>query len=115
MKARAIAAATTLLLAGVLGSCGQGDESRRIAATSVRGRAGFAPDPVTVDKGDKITLTVGNTTDRTHGFRIEGYGVARTVDPGKPIRVVFRADKPGVYKIDCQLHPAHGIASLIVQ
>jgi len=107
------AAAIALVVA--LGACGQGTTTRAIKAASVGGKPGFTPSTVTVDKGDKIKLAVGNTTAKTHGFSIQGYGVKKEVPAGATVNVVFQADKPGTYRIFCQLHPAHQIATLVVQ
>ncbi|MDQ6928289.1 MAG: cupredoxin domain-containing protein [Actinomycetota bacterium] len=90
-------------------------DHRTINAAAVSGKPGFAPQVIEVHRGDKVDLTVGNTTEKTHGFTIEGYGLpAHTVDPGKPIHVKFTASKTGTYKVFCQLHPAHQAATFQV-
>jgi len=108
-------AAVVVALTASLGACGQGDTSRAISVVTKDGKAGFAPTTVTVDKGDKINLAVGNTTEKTHGFSIQGYGVKKEVAARSTVHVIFRADKPGTYRISCQLHPAHQLATLVVQ
>ncbi|MDQ6910449.1 MAG: cupredoxin domain-containing protein [Actinomycetota bacterium] len=98
-----------------VGCSGDTTDRRTINAAAVNGKPGFAPEVVQVKKGDEVDLTVGNTTDKTHGFSIDGYGVkATTVDPGKPIHVKFTANKTGTYKVFCQLHPAHQSATFQV-
>jgi nitrosocyanin len=105
-------AAAALLLTG----CGgHADVVRSIDAAAVSGGAGFSPDKLTVHKDDNVTLDVGNTTAVTHGFSIEGYGIHDQVVPGTPLKVKFSAGKPGTFKIFCQLHPAHQIATLVVE
>jgi len=90
-------------------------DHRTINAAAVNGKPGFAPQVIEVKKGDKVDLTVGNTTEKTHGFSIEGYGLkAQTVEAGKPIHVKFTAKKTGTYKVFCQLHPAHQFATFQV-
>lgn len=111
----AIAALAVIPMALSLSSCGGEKETRTINAASVDGKATWAPEVVTVKKGDKVDITVGNTTDKTHGFTIEGYGVdPTTVDVGKPIQVKFTAEKSGTFRIFCQLHPAHQAATFQV-
>ncbi len=103
-------------LALVLSGCGgHATLTRSIDAAQVSGGAGFDPLVVTVHKDDNVVLNVGNTTSATHGFSIEGYGVHDTVDAGTPIKVKFKAVKPGTFKIFCQLHPAHQTATLVVE
>ncbi|HEX8769599.1 MAG TPA: cupredoxin domain-containing protein [Acidimicrobiales bacterium] len=103
---------------GLMALTGCGNETtshRTINAAAVNGKPGFAPEVIEVHKGDKVDLTVGNTTDKAHGFSIDGYGLkAKTVDPGKPIHVKFTAKKTGTYKVFCQLHPAHQAATFQV-
>ncbi len=99
-----------------LGGCGGSPTKHRaIAAVDVGSGAGFDPTTVTVDKDDNVVLTVGNRTDKTHGFSIEGYGIRHEIEPGKPLEVKFKARKPGTFKIYCQIHPAHQIATLVVE
>ena len=96
-------------------ACGTTTAHRTIAATYVGSGAGFYPTTITVDKKDEVILTVGNGTDKTHGFSIEGYPVHKTVDPNQTIRVKFKAKRAGTFKIYCQLHPTHQTAVLQVQ
>ena len=79
------------------------------------GAAGFAPSTITVDKGDHVVLTVGNSTAKTHGFTIDGYGIQEEVAAHTPAKVELTASKAGTFRIRCQLHPAHQIATLVVQ
>jgi nitrosocyanin len=95
-------------------ACSESPVDRRISAAVVNGRPGFTPAVVRVEKGDKVELRVGDRTDKTHGFTIAGYGVARTVGAGKPITVKFTAKRAGRFRIFCQLHPAHQPAALVV-
>jgi nitrosocyanin len=106
-----------LLGAGlVLSGCGGHDTVHRtISAVDVSGGAGFSPTPVTVDKDDNVVLTVANSTAKVHGFTIEGYGIQKVVNPGPGIQVKFKSTKPGTFKIYCQLHPTHQVATLVVQ
>src|SRR5436305_1411421 len=107
-----------LVAVGLLVAAGCSNDTtdhRAISAAAVNGKPGFVPQVIEVHRGDKVDLTVGNTTEKTHGFSIEGYGLkAKTVDPGKPIHVKFTAKKTGVYKVFCQLHPAHQYATFQV-
>ena len=100
----------------VLTGCGGNPDVRRqIAAANVGTGAGFEPSTVSVHKDDVVRLAVGNTSNRVHGFSIEGYGIQREVEPNNGIQVRLRARKPGTFKIYCQLHETHQVATLIVQ
>jgi nitrosocyanin len=102
-----------LVLSGCTG--GSPTSHRQISAVTIGTGAGFDPTEVTVDKDDNVVLTVGNSSSRTHGFSIEGYGIQREVEPGKPIEVKFKSTKPGTFKIYCQLHETHQPATFIVR
>ncbi len=108
-----------LIAAGVaalaLAGCGGDTVRRSVAAATVDSAPGFAPDVVTVDKGEEVVLTVDNSTSGPHGFAIEGYGIRRTVDPNQTLDVRFKAYRAGTFKIFCQLHPTHQTATLIVR
>jgi nitrosocyanin len=112
-KAAAPIAALALILASV--GCSHKTERHAIAAALVSSAPGFSPETVTVDKEDTIILNVGNGTDKTHGFSIEGYKIRKTVDPNQKLRVKFRASRAGTFKIFCQLHPTHQTATLVVR
>lgn len=106
------AAVALLAVAG----CGGKTDRAAINVAVVNGKPGFVPPTISVHAGDKVDLTVRNSTDKTHGFRIEGYGVTKLSDPtAPPLHVRFTADRPGVFKIMCQLHPAHQTATLVVR
>jgi nitrosocyanin len=109
--------APLVVLSGVLflSACGEETDERSIAAAEVDGKPGFAPDELRVHKDRKVEISLANTTDKTHGFSIDGYAVASTVDPGKAVKLDFEAGKSGEFRIFCQLHPAHQAAKLIVE
>ena len=112
----ALSTALAAVVAVALSACG-GTETvhRTVNAAVVSGAPGFTPPTITVDKRNRVVLKVGNTTDKTHGFSIEGYGIHEEVKPGEPIEVKFTATGAGTYKVYCQLHPAHQTATLIVR
>jgi len=109
------AAVAVVGLGLVLSGCGGHPTARRqVAAVTVSGQAGFAPTTVTVNKDDNVVLSVGNATPSIHGFSIEGYGIQTEIEPrGQDLR--FRATHPGTFKIYCQLHETHQVATLVVR
>ena len=100
----------------VLTGCGGHDTVRRsIASVGVTGGTGYQPAEITVDKDDSVRITVGNSTPAVHGFAIEGYGIREEIKAGEPREIRFRATHPGTFKIFCQLHEGHKVATLVVQ
>jgi hypothetical protein len=109
--------AAALGLALVLSGCGGHPTVHRtmsvVAATATAG-ASYSPNKITVNKDDNVILQVGNPTAATHGFTIEGYGISTEIPPGGS-EVKIHAVHPGTFKIYCQLHQSHQIATLVVQ
>ena len=86
-----------------------------ISAAIVAGKPGFSPTSIITAKGHNLNLKVGNTTDKLHGFTIDGYDIVRTVEPNQRIDVNFKASRKGRFRVFCQLHPAHQEAELLVK
>jgi heme/copper-type cytochrome/quinol oxidase subunit 2 len=69
----------------------------------------FAPAELSVNPGDTVTLELVSA-DVVHGLYVDQYDVGVEADPGQPSRLTFVADKPGSFRIRCnvacgQYHP----------
>lgn len=131
--------AALLLLAATLGGCQVGVGTPRSSApplnyttptvrgfatdtaitqmvtTLIGGKNVFIPSTVVVTAGATHTLSIYNTTDGPHGFRIDGLDVEVVLDPGVETEVVLENLQGGnVYQIGCQLHPTHRTGTLVV-
>jgi plastocyanin len=77
----------------------------------------WTPGTLVVKKGTLVKLKLVNNVPsdpNQHGFAIPAYNIAEVVTRGEPKTVEFKADKDGIFPINCQLHPAHVGGQLVV-
>ncbi len=128
---RAATAAAVTILAGILVACGGhhacphhgcrhhgfSSDATRIQAvtTQVGGKNVFIPSTIVVTSGMPHTLSIFNTTDAPHGFRIPALGIEEVLPAQEEHAVELRAlGSPQVLQINCHLHPPHRTATLVV-
>jgi nitrosocyanin len=85
----------------------------------VKGNKIWTPSFFVVKKGDKVKITLINTAPSgVHAFEIEGIpGTSASVDnkEGANTKTIeFTADKAGIYRIFCPIHPGHVGGQLLV-
>lgn len=83
----------------------------------VKGNKIWTPSVFIVKKGDKVKITLINAASAVHAFAIEGYGVDVPVnytDKDNTKVVEFTAEKAGVFRIFCSMHPGHVGGQLLV-
>jgi heme/copper-type cytochrome/quinol oxidase subunit 2 len=87
----------------------------QIVSASVGGKNVFIPSTIVVTGGKPVTLSIFNTTEIPHGFSIAGIGLETVLSPQQESRIQLPALEGGhVYRVNCQLHPAHRTATLVV-
>jgi heme/copper-type cytochrome/quinol oxidase subunit 2 len=87
----------------------------QVVTTQVGGKNVFIPSTIVVTSGHPVDLSIFNTTDIPHGFRIPALGVEAVLPPQEEHVVSLPALEPNqVLKIVCQLHTAHRTATLVV-
>lgn len=125
--ATAFVAALALVAAGC-GSLGGGGhhhhghfsddrgEVVQLINANVGGKNVYLPSTVVAVAGVTRRLSIFNVHDTPHGFRIPGLGIETVLNPGQETVVELPANLEGgkVYGINCQLHPPHRGASLVV-
>jgi cytochrome c oxidase subunit 2 len=67
----------------------------------------FTPEVIRVHRGEWVTLEIASL-DRRHGFNLHDFGIRTDVDPGKPARVRFLADKVGTFTFHCDVYCGDG-------
>ena len=101
------------------GGCAHGYSDDRdviqMVSTNVQGKNVYIPGTLVVPASRPTVLSIYNTTETPHGFWIRGIGVKEILMNGQETRIELPALEGGhIYKIECQLHPPHRHATLIV-
>jgi heme/copper-type cytochrome/quinol oxidase subunit 2 len=110
-------ASVALAAMALLTGCGEATKTDHLSVEDgpVAGGAGITPERLATKTGNIVEIKVKNTApDKPHGFSIDEFKVAETVDQGKTATVKFTASKAGTYRVYCQLHPTHKAAELVV-
>jgi heme/copper-type cytochrome/quinol oxidase subunit 2 len=62
----------------------------------------YSPSVIEVNPGDTVTLELVST-DVVHGLYVDGYGISLEADPGQTRALTFTADRPGSFRIRCNV------------
>jgi heme/copper-type cytochrome/quinol oxidase subunit 2 len=62
----------------------------------------YSPAALRVNPGDTVTIELVSA-DVAHGIYVDGYGLSVQVDPGQSATLTFRADKPGSFRMRCNV------------
>ena len=111
-----------LLTLGGLAAAAEGDSGYvsdqsviQVVSTNVQGKNVYIPSTIVVVGGRPHTLSMFNTTDVPHGFRIDGLDIETVLPPGVEHELTIPALEGGkVYQVNCQLHPAHRTGTFVV-
>ncbi len=63
----------------------------------------YAPFELTVEPGDTVIIQLVST-DVVHGLYIDGYNLSVEADPGQTKTLTFIANKPGSFRIRCNVN-----------
>jgi hypothetical protein len=91
-----------------------------IHAESIKGVTTWVVKPKTIKSGKSYLLVAKDdlkTGPAFHGLTIKDFGIATQVNLGKEFTAVVDvpADKKGPVEINCQFHPKHAHATLMVE
>jgi plastocyanin len=74
----------------------------------------WLPSSLIVQEGDTVELTLINTLDVPHGFKIDTFGIEAVINAKSKSTVTFTAKGAGLYPYVCHLHPTHIGGQLLV-
>ena len=63
----------------------------------------FDPEEITVDKCDRIQMTVINEDNFDHGVAIDAFGISQRLPANGTINIEFTASKAGVFPFYCSV------------
>ena len=62
----------------------------------------YSPGEISVNLGDTVTIEL-SSSDVVHGLYVDGYDVSVKSDPGQTATLSFVADKPGSFRLRCNV------------
>jgi heme/copper-type cytochrome/quinol oxidase subunit 2 len=62
----------------------------------------YSPSELKVNAGDKVTIELVST-DVVHGLYVDDYDISVEADPGQTKTLTFTADKPGSFRMRCNV------------
>jgi heme/copper-type cytochrome/quinol oxidase subunit 2 len=62
----------------------------------------YSPAEIAVNAGDTVTIEL-ISTDVVHGLYVDGYDLSVKADPGQTAMLSFVADKPGSFRLRCNV------------
>ncbi len=99
------------------GALAQNERELHAVNINYEGNNVWTPGTYVVYKGEKVRFKLFNRVKadpNVHGFAIDEFNVKVDVYRDKPETVEFVADKAGLFRIWCHLHPAHLGGELLV-
>jgi hypothetical protein len=87
----------------------------QIISTNIGGKNVYIPSTLVLTSGSPQKLSIYNTTDTPHGFRIDSLDFEMVLPAQEELIFTLPPLEAGsVLHIHCQLHPAHRTATLVV-
>ncbi len=74
----------------------------------------WEPGTIVVYQGDEVELRIFGVNGATHPGKIEGYDKSFAVKRGELTTMKFKADRPGVFRILCDVHSPSMTGTLVV-
>jgi len=93
---------SVLLALAIFAVCGCESSKPDVVIPVVMKKYAFDPPVIRVKKGQLVELDV-STADVQHGFHVPDLGIKEPIQPHRPARIVFRADRAGVFPMSCSI------------
>ncbi len=100
---RTLRAALSILFLALLGTIAGCDSAKPdVVIPVVMKKYVFDPPVIRVKKGQLVELDV-STADVQHGFTVPDLGIKEPIQPHRPAKIVFKADRAGVFPMSCSI------------
>ena len=74
----------------------------------------WSPSQIIINQDDEVTLEFVGINGATHPTTIAGYDKSFVLQRGQVTKISFKADKPGLFSIQCGTHKPSMAAELVV-
>ncbi len=81
---------------------------KNVTITAKQNQWIFLPEDITVERGDKIVMTVINEDEYDHGIAIDAYGISQRMPANSTIKVEFIATQEGEFPFYCSVPCGEG-------
>lgn len=93
---------------GVVSHCPENVTERVVEMRSLKNQWKFEPNPVVVNKCEKVTLKIFNEDEYDHGFAIDLLGINKRLPPLTTTEVTFTANQAGTFPFYCSIPCGEG-------
>ncbi len=88
--------------------CPKNVTERTIEVRSFKNQWKFEPNPISVNKCEKITLKIFNEDEYDHGFAIDVFGINKRLSPLATTEISFTATQVGTFPFYCSVPCGEG-------
>ena len=97
---RIVLPALLLVVVGPVSGCNS--DKPDVVIPVVMKKYAFDPPLIRVRRGQVVELDV-STADVQHGFTVPDLGIKEPIQPRRPAKIVFKADRAGVFPMSCSI------------
>lgn len=83
-------------------------KDRTIEMKTLKNQWKFVPNPVEVNRCERVTLKIFNEDDYDHGFAIDVMGINKRLPPATTTEIKFLATQAGIFPFYCSVPCGQG-------
>lgn len=86
-------------------------KDRVIEARTLKNQWTFTPDPLEVNRCERVTLRIFNEDKFDHGFAINAFGIDKRLPPETTTEITFLATQAGAFPFFCSVACGQGLVN----